>query len=99
ALIVDVDDELYAITSSGGVIRTPAEQVRKAGRQTKGVRLMNLGFSVSRSEQRTRFLIRQVDPVRQWKLSANDIESLDRWDAYTQAKVTMIRATDTESAP
>ncbi|WP_027941640.1 DNA gyrase subunit A [Amycolatopsis taiwanensis] len=43
ALIVDVDDELYAITSSGGVIRTAAEQVRKAGRQTKGVRLMNLG--------------------------------------------------------
>jgi DNA gyrase subunit A len=43
ALIVDVDDELYAITSSGGVIRTAARQVRKAGRQTKGVRLMNLG--------------------------------------------------------
>ncbi|WP_435157540.1 DNA gyrase subunit A [Amycolatopsis sacchari] len=43
ALIVDVDDELYAITSSGGVIRTAAEQVRKAGRQTKGVRLINLG--------------------------------------------------------
>ncbi|MBO0854742.1 MAG: DNA gyrase subunit A [Nocardia sp.] len=43
ALIVDDDDELYAITSSGGVIRTAAKQVRKAGRQTKGVRLMNLG--------------------------------------------------------
>ena len=43
ALIVDADDELYAITSSGGVIRTASEQVRKAGRQTKGVRLMNLG--------------------------------------------------------
>ncbi|WP_328389671.1 DNA gyrase subunit A [Nocardia sp. NBC_00416] len=43
ALIVDDDDELYAITSSGGVIRTAARQVRKAGRQTKGVRLMNLG--------------------------------------------------------
>jgi DNA gyrase subunit A len=42
ALIVDEDDELYAITSSGGVIRTSAGQVRKAGRQTKGVRLMNL---------------------------------------------------------
>jgi DNA gyrase subunit A len=42
ALIVDADDELYAITSSGGVIRTAAGQVRKAGRQTKGVRLMNL---------------------------------------------------------
>lgn len=42
ALIVDDDDELYAITSVGGVIRTAARQVRKAGRQTKGVRLMNL---------------------------------------------------------
>ncbi len=43
ALIVDDDSELYAITSGGGVIRTAARQVRKAGRQTKGVRLMNLG--------------------------------------------------------
>jgi DNA gyrase subunit A len=42
ALIVDEADELYAITSSGGVIRTSVEQVRRAGRQTKGVRLMNL---------------------------------------------------------
>ncbi|MCX5045019.1 DNA gyrase subunit A [Aldersonia sp. NBC_00410] len=43
AVIVDDEDELYAITSGGGVIRTAAKQVRKAGRQTKGVRLMNLG--------------------------------------------------------
>jgi len=43
ALIVCDDTELYAITSGGGVIRTAARQVRKAGRQTKGVRLMNLG--------------------------------------------------------
>lgn len=43
AVIVDEDDELYAITSAGGVIRTSAREVRKAGRQTKGVRLMNLG--------------------------------------------------------
>ncbi|MBV9351342.1 MAG: DNA gyrase subunit A [Mycobacterium sp.] len=43
ALIVDDDTEVYAITSGGGVIRTAARQVRKAGRQTKGVRLMNLG--------------------------------------------------------
>jgi DNA gyrase subunit A len=42
ALIVDVDDELYAIESTGVVIRTSAREVRKAGRQTKGVRLMNL---------------------------------------------------------
>ncbi|TCP57456.1 DNA gyrase subunit A [Tamaricihabitans halophyticus] len=43
ALIVAEDDQLYAITSTGGIIRTDARQVRKAGRQTKGVRLMNLG--------------------------------------------------------
>jgi DNA gyrase subunit A len=43
ALIVEAEDELYAITSSGGVIRTSAAEVRKAGRQTKGVRLMNIG--------------------------------------------------------
>ncbi len=43
AMIVDDDAEVYAITSGGGVIRTAARQVRKAGRQTKGVRLMNLG--------------------------------------------------------
>jgi DNA gyrase subunit A len=43
AAIVDVDDEVFAITSAGGVIRTNAREVRKAGRQTKGVRLMNLG--------------------------------------------------------
>lgn len=43
ALIAELDDELYAITSTGGVIRTTAKEVRKAGRQTKGVRLMDLG--------------------------------------------------------
>lgn len=43
ALIVDVEDEVFAITSMGGVIRTTVREVRKAGRQTKGVRLMNLG--------------------------------------------------------
>ncbi|PSL56002.1 polyphosphate kinase 2 [Saccharothrix carnea] len=64
-----------------------------------GIMLVKLWFSVSRAEQRTRFLIRQVDPVRQWKLSPNDIKSLDRWDAYTEAKVAMFRATDTEAAP
>jgi polyphosphate kinase 2 len=64
-----------------------------------GVLLVKLWFSVSRGEQRTRFVIRQIDPVRQWKLSPNDIESLDRWDAYTEAKVAMFRATDTEVAP
>ncbi|MDX3659184.1 polyphosphate kinase 2 [Streptomyces sp. ID05-26A] len=64
-----------------------------------GVLLVKLWFSVSRNEQRTRFVIRQIDPVRQWKLSPNDIKSLDRWDDYTEAKVAMLRSTDTDIAP
>ncbi|MBP2475519.1 DNA gyrase subunit A [Crossiella equi] len=43
ALVVELEDEVFAITSTGGVIRTTAAEIRKAGRQTKGVRLMNLG--------------------------------------------------------
>ncbi|NEB75929.1 polyphosphate kinase 2 [Streptomyces sp. SID14478] len=64
-----------------------------------GIVLVKFWFSVSRAEQRTRFAIRQVDPVRQWKLSPTDLASLDLWDAYTAAKVSMFRATDTEHAP
>jgi polyphosphate kinase 2 (PPK2 family) len=54
---------------------------------------------VSRREQRTRFIVRQIDPVRQWKLSPTDLASLDRWDDYTAAKEAMFAATDTDFAP
>jgi polyphosphate kinase 2 len=64
-----------------------------------GIHLVKLWFSVSRSEQRTRFVIRQVDPVRQWKLSPMDLESLDKWDDYTDAKEAMFFYTDTADAP
>ncbi|WP_190017594.1 polyphosphate kinase 2 [Streptomyces lucensis] len=64
-----------------------------------GISLVKFWFSVSRAEQRTRFAIRQVDPVRRWKLSPTDLASLDRWDDYTTAKVAMFRATDTPYAP
>ncbi|SDK84933.1 polyphosphate kinase 2 [Nonomuraea jiangxiensis] len=64
-----------------------------------GLHLVKLWFSVSRAEQRTRFIIRQVDPVRQWKLSPMDLASLSKWDEYTRAKEDMFLHTDTESAP
>jgi hypothetical protein len=64
-----------------------------------GLHLTKFWFSVTRSEQRTRFIIRRIDPVRQWKLSPMDIESLDKWDAYTDAKEAMFHYTDTEWAP
>jgi len=64
-----------------------------------GITLTKFWFSVTRSEQRTRFIIRQIDPVRQWKLSPIDVQSLDRWDDYTAAKEAMLRRTDTERSP
>jgi len=42
ALMVLPEDEVFAITSTGGVIRTSAAEVKQSGRQTMGVRLMNL---------------------------------------------------------
>ena len=65
----------------------------------EGISLTKFWFSVSQHEQRTRFAIRQVDPVRQWKLSPMDLASLDKWDAYTAAKEENFRATDTDVAP
>jgi polyphosphate kinase 2 (PPK2 family) len=64
-----------------------------------GVKLVKFWFSVSRNEQLTRFAIRQVDPVRQWKLSSMDLASLDKWDDYTEAKEAMFFYTDTADAP
>ncbi len=64
-----------------------------------GVHLVKFWFSVSQDEQRTRFIIRQVDPVRQWKLSPMDLASLDKWDDYTDAKEAMFFYTDTADAP
>ena len=64
-----------------------------------GIHLIKLWFSVTQSEQRTRFMIRQIDPVRRWKLSPTDLASLDKWDAYAEAKEAMFFYTDTEHAP
>lgn len=64
-----------------------------------GIVLVKFYFSVSRSEQQTRFLIRRIDPVRQWKLSPTDLASLGRWDDYTRAKETMFQRTDTPWSP
>lgn len=64
-----------------------------------GTTVTKLWFSVTQQEQRTRFAIRQIDPVRQWKLSPMDLESLDRWDDYTAAKEAMFADTDKKYAP
>jgi polyphosphate kinase 2 len=64
-----------------------------------GIRLFKFWFSVSRAEQLRRFLSRAQDPLKQWKLSPMDVESLGRWDEYTKAKESMLFYTDTADAP
>ena len=64
-----------------------------------GISLTKFWFSVTPGEQRTRFAIRQIDPVRQWKLSPTDIALLDKWDAYTEARWRCSGAYDTPEAP
>jgi polyphosphate kinase 2 len=64
-----------------------------------GIRLVKYWFSVSRAEQARRFKARETDPLKQWKLSPIDRASLDKWDAYTEAKEAMFFYTDTADAP
>jgi polyphosphate kinase len=64
-----------------------------------GVTLIKFWFSVSRSEQLRRFIDRQLDPVKQWKLSTIDLASLDKWHEYTEAKQSMFFFTDLADAP
>jgi len=64
-----------------------------------GIHLIKFWFSVSRKEQRRRFAEREKHPLKQWKLSPIDLASLDKWDAYTEAKETMFARTDTDEAP
>jgi polyphosphate kinase 2 len=64
-----------------------------------GTHLIKFWFSVSRDEQRRRFAQRHTDPVRRWKLSPMDLQSLDKWEDYTAAKEAMFFYTDTADAP
>lgn len=64
-----------------------------------GIILIKFWFSVSRDEQKRRFLQRENDPLKQWKLSPVDKASLDKWDEYTAAKEAMFYGTDTSESP
>ncbi|MCZ0812064.1 polyphosphate kinase 2 [Roseovarius sp. EGI FJ00037] len=64
-----------------------------------GIRLYKYWFSVTQDEQKRRFESRATDPLKQWKLSPIDKQSLGRWDDYTEAKEAMFFYTDTADAP
>jgi polyphosphate kinase 2 len=64
-----------------------------------GIMLRKYWFSVSNKEQLRRFRSRHSDPVRRWKLSPMDLESINRWEAYSRAKDEMMAHTDTATSP
>ena len=64
-----------------------------------GILLIKYWFSVSDKEQQRRFRSRLHDPMRRWKLSPTDLESITRWEDYSRAKDAMFEATDSKHAP
>ncbi|MBC2682015.1 polyphosphate kinase 2 [Corynebacterium anserum] len=64
-----------------------------------GIILRKYWFSVSDDEQVRRFTARREDPLRQWKLSPMDLQSITRWEDYSRAKDEMFVHTDIPSAP
>jgi polyphosphate kinase 2 len=64
-----------------------------------GVMLRKYWFSVSDGEQERRFRGRLDDPMRRWKLSPMDLQSVTRWEEYSRAKDEMFFHTDTAAAP
>ncbi|MEO1239206.1 MAG: polyphosphate kinase 2 [Pseudomonadota bacterium] len=64
-----------------------------------GIHLVKLWLNVGRAEQLTRFLEREKDPLKQWKLSWIDVEGLKRWDAYSDAIGEMFDRSHFDHAP
>ena len=64
-----------------------------------GIMLRKYWFSVSEDEQLRRFKSRMSDPLRRWKLSPMDLESVYRWEDYSRAKDDMMVHTDIPVSP
>ncbi|SUA94274.1 polyphosphate kinase 2 [Oligella urethralis] len=64
-----------------------------------GIILIKYWFSISDEEQHRRFMMRMIDPLKQWKLSPMDLESRRRWEDYTKAKEIMMARSHIPEAP
>ena len=65
----------------------------------EGIRLFKFWLNIGRETQIKRFHDRRHNPLKMWKLSPNDVKSLNRWDAYTEARNRTIEATHIDEAP
>ncbi|SFI85642.1 polyphosphate kinase 2 [Celeribacter neptunius] len=66
---------------------------------SEGIQLFKIWLNVGRAEQLKRFLAREQDVLKQWKLSSIDVEGLKRWDAYTSAIAETMERSHTLIAP
>jgi len=64
-----------------------------------GVPIIKFWFSVSRAEQLRRIIARAENPLKQWKLSQIDFDSIGKWKAYSTAQKAMFAATGTKTCP
>ncbi|KAB0681481.1 polyphosphate kinase 2 family protein [Aureimonas leprariae] len=64
-----------------------------------GTRVVKIFLAIDREEQLKRFAKRMDDPLKRWKLSADDFRNRDKWDLYIDAAEEMIAKTSTENAP
>ena len=86
---------------------TPKERERffrqvlplETGLVNDGIHLFKFWLNVGRAEQLNRFLARETDPLKQWKLSPIDVAGLDKWDAYTQSISETLTRSHTDSCP
>ncbi|KIC44252.1 polyphosphate kinase [Ruegeria sp. ANG-S4] len=86
---------------------TPEERERffrqvlplETGIVNDGIHLFKFWLNVGRAEQLNRFLARETDPLKQWKLSPIDIAGLEKWDDYTQSISETLTRSHTENCP
>ena len=64
-----------------------------------GIKVVKYWFSISDQEQQLRFMMRILDPMKQWKLSPMDLQSRIRWEDYTRVKEEMLERTNIPEAP
>ena len=64
-----------------------------------GFHFIKLYFSVSKEEQANRFLEREENPLKQWKLSEIDLQMQQKWDEFTVKKFNMLKRTNTKKSP
>jgi len=64
-----------------------------------GFYFIKIYFSVTKEEQHARFMDRETNPLKQWKLSEIDVQMQERWDEFTQMKYQMLKRTHTEVSP